>query len=190
MAKRLGWFKKQPPSWGLESATALALELLKPIRPPNLPFAWETYINQTRQQGSVGVHDRWIVTLIETAPGVVVASMPDIAERRNQTLRQEVHSPIELAAALSAWHDQIYWWSGRLTVNRLQPQKSYRVLQGFTDFHGGLFEAGQIMRFTGQHFVPYHGGYTLMFQPAPVYLQENQHQEILTNFDLYFEEAP
>ncbi len=189
MAKRLGWFKKQLPTWGLETATALALELLKPIRPPNLPFAWETYINPTRRQGSVGVHDRWIITLNETASEVILLTMPDIAERRSQTLQQEVCSAVELAAALEAWHDRIYWWSGRLTAYRLQPQKTYRVLQGFTDFHGGSFVAGQVMRFIEQHFVPYHGGYTLMFQPTPLYLQENQQSEILTNFDLYFEET-
>jgi hypothetical protein len=71
---------------------------------------------------------------------------------------------------------------------KLQPNKTYQVLQDFTDFYGTLIKAGTKLTFVSQSFVPYHGGYTFQFAEMAIYLQEDDHAAILSDFDLYFEE--
>jgi hypothetical protein len=70
----------------------------------------------------------------------------------------------------------------------LQPNHHYQVLQDFTDFYGTLITTGTKLTFLSQSFVPYHGGFTLQFAEMAIYLQEDDHAAILSDFDLYFEE--
>ncbi len=184
------WFRKKQVKWGLESATELALSVLKQGEPANLFFPLKAYVSQSLHKGFVGVHDRWIITVIEVEPGVIQLSMNDIKERRDQQLSLVIRSEAELNTRMEAWRVQVDWWCGRLTVYRLQPQKTYRVIQTFTDYYGSVFEAGQTLTFVSQNFLPYHGGYTLSFQSASIYLQEDVQDDILSNFDLYLEEVP
>lgn len=74
--------------------------------------------------------------------------------------------------------------------SRFQPNKTYQVLQDFTDYYGTLIKAGTKLTFVSQSFVPYHGGYTFQFAEMNIYLQEDDHTTILGNVALYFEEIP
>ena len=73
------------------------------------------------------------------------------------------------------------------TVYRLIPGAEYRVVQSFTDFYGGQFSQGEFLRFKEQHFLPYHGGHTIVFEQRSLYLQETENAEILDNFSNYIE---
>jgi len=73
------------------------------------------------------------------------------------------------------------------TVYRLIPGAEYRVVQSFTDFYGGRFNQGELLRFKEQHFLPYHGGHTIVFEQKSLYLQENENAAILDNFSDYIE---
>lgn len=72
---------------------------------------------------------------------------------------------------------------------RLKANQQYRIIQDFTDYYGTLIKAGTSLKFISQNFSPYHGGYTFEFAEMNIYLQEDDHAAILSNFDAYFQEA-
>ncbi|MFN8529261.1 MAG: DUF3601 domain-containing protein [Anaerolineae bacterium] len=150
------------------------------------------YLTSTFQQGTqglLGVRDRWIVTFEMSSETTVRVSMQDTGDHRDAALSAEAQNDEELRAILDLWWSRIEWWRQRLSAYRLQPGHVYRVLQSFTDYHGNRFEPGARLTYEQQHFLPYHGGYTIEFREATLYLQENEHSAILNAFDLYFEDV-
>jgi hypothetical protein len=75
------------------------------------------------------------------------------------------------------------------TVYGLIPGRQYRVVKLFTDFYGNLFQPGELLRFKERHFLPYHGGHTLIFVERSLYLQEDTNRGILENFSEYLAET-
>lgn len=71
------------------------------------------------------------------------------------------------------------------TVYGLVPGRKYEVLKSFKDFYGNSFEQGQVLRFKQRHFLPYHGGHTIVFEERSLYLQEDQNKDILDRFAEY-----
>jgi hypothetical protein len=71
------------------------------------------------------------------------------------------------------------------TVYGMRPGHEYEVMKSFTDHYGNLFEQGERLRFQQRHFLPYHGGHTIVFDGRTLYLQEDQNREILDNFSEY-----
>jgi len=76
------------------------------------------------------------------------------------------------------------------TVYGLIAGERYRVERPFADYHGNRFEAGEILRFKERHFLPYHGGHTLVFDERSMYLQEEEHASILGEFAKYVARFP
>lgn len=185
-----GWnlFKKKRQKWGLAVATEQALHALQQGEATDDPYPLKADVSRPLQKGFVGVRDRWIIALSETAPGEIHLSMSDIGERRESQLTLDVSSEAELIAGVESWRSRVAWWQGRLSVYRLQPGRTYRILQTFTDFYGSVFEVGRELIFESWNFVPYHGGHTLAFRSTSIYLQEDNQSDILWKFDLYFEE--
>ena len=48
------------------------------------------------------------------------------------------------------------------TVYGLVPGAEYQVMQAFTDYYNNQFQQGERLRFKERHFLPYHGGHTIM----------------------------
>jgi len=71
------------------------------------------------------------------------------------------------------------------TVYGLVPGAEYQVMQAFTDYYNNQFQQGERLRFKERHFLPYHGGHTIMFDDRPLYLQEDDNATILSNFSSY-----
>jgi hypothetical protein len=71
------------------------------------------------------------------------------------------------------------------TVYGMIPEREYRVIKSFTDHYGNEFKQGERLRFKQRHFLPYHGGHTIVFEGKTLYLQEDQNSEILDNFSEY-----
>jgi len=76
-----------------------------------------------------------------------------------------------------------------MTVYDLVKGRSYEVVRELRDFYGGVFPVGQRLVFTEYHFLPYHGGYTVVFGPVSMYLQEEANADILDQFDEYLREC-
>ena len=53
------------------------------------------------------------------------------------------------------------------------------------DYYGNSFKQGDVLRFRERHFLPYHGGHTVIFEERALYLQEKVNAEILDNFSEY-----
>ena len=73
------------------------------------------------------------------------------------------------------------------TVYGLVPGAEYRVVQSFTDYYGNRFQQGELLRFKERHFLPYHGGHTIVFNERPLYLQESENSDVLANFSAYIQ---
>ena len=89
----------------LKSATETALETLHRHYRAALPAGgssaplmnpFKSNINVALNIGSIGVHDRWILTLKPMPGGAVKASMHDIDSLRDQEIAQEVHTASEM----------------------------------------------------------------------------------------------
>ena len=66
-----------------------------------------------------------------------------------------------------------------MEIQHLTKGSQYKVQRDFADFYGNQFSQGDILTFVEYHFVPYHGGYTIVFQEKRLYLQEEQNAQIL-----------
>jgi hypothetical protein len=71
------------------------------------------------------------------------------------------------------------------TIYGMIPDREYQVMKSFTDHYGNAFEQGERLRFKQRHFLPYHGGHTVVFEGKSLYLQEDQNREILDHFSEY-----
>lgn len=72
-------------------------------------------------------------------------------------------------------------------VYGLNPGVTYRVIRQIKDCYGDVFPVGTELLFVRRHFLPYHGGHTLVFRPRPMYLQEDLNAEVLERLDAYLE---
>jgi len=71
------------------------------------------------------------------------------------------------------------------TAYGLTPGIKYKVVRSFKDFYGKSFNEHEVLTFKEQHFLPYHGGYTIIFVEISLFLQENTNKDILENFSEY-----
>jgi len=71
------------------------------------------------------------------------------------------------------------------TVYGLIQGAEYQVMQNFIDYYKNEFQQGELLRFKERHFLPYHGGHTIVFEQRPLYLQEEENAAILSNFSEY-----
>jgi hypothetical protein len=72
-----------------------------------------------------------------------------------------------------------------LDVQKLKRSARYRVRRAFADYYRNPCREGEILTFVEYHFLPYHGGYTLVFQERNLYLQEEENAEILNSLGTY-----
>jgi hypothetical protein len=72
-----------------------------------------------------------------------------------------------------------------LSIYTLQPGVCYAIRQSFVDCFGNHFEQGQRLTFRKRHFLPYHGGHTIVFEERTLYLQEDQNRSIIDEFSRY-----
>jgi hypothetical protein len=56
------------------------------------------------------------------------------------------------------------------SIHKLEKASQYKVRRNFVDIH----------------FLPYHGGYTIVFKERNLYLQEQENVNILDSFGDYF----
>ena len=75
------------------------------------------------------------------------------------------------------------------TVYDLARGTEYIVVESFTDYHGQRFLPGEHLRFRERHFLPYHGGHTLDFEPRAIYLQEEDQAHLLADLSRYLAPA-
>ena len=66
-----------------------------------------------------------------------------------------------------------------MQIPHLKQRAQYRVRQEFADFYRNQFSQGEILTFIEYYFVPYHAGYTIVFQERQLYLQEEENAPIL-----------
>ena len=72
-----------------------------------------------------------------------------------------------------------------IAIQDLKMHSQYRVLQDFVDFYQNQFRQGELLTFVESHFLPYHGGYTVVFQERTLYLQEEVSSDILGSLGEY-----
>jgi hypothetical protein len=70
-------------------------------------------------------------------------------------------------------------------IHNLKKGSQYRVRQDFADYYRNRFTEGERLTFVGSHFLPYHGGYTVVFKERTLYLQEEENSNILGSLGDY-----
>ena len=75
-------------------------------------------------------------------------------------------------------------------VNELKKGFRYTVQQDFKDFYQNQFTGGEGLTFVETHFLPYHGGYTIVFKERSLYLQEEENANILDSLSDYLKLVP
>ena len=70
-------------------------------------------------------------------------------------------------------------------IRDLKKGVQYRVQRDFADYYQNQFTQGEQLTFVDSHFVPYHGGYTLVFKERTLYLQEEVNSHILGSLGDY-----
>jgi hypothetical protein len=71
------------------------------------------------------------------------------------------------------------------SVYQLRKNWRYQVRRDFADFYNNRFSQGEVLTFIEYHFLPYHGGYTIVFQERTLYLQEEVNANILNSLGNY-----
>lgn len=72
-----------------------------------------------------------------------------------------------------------------IDIYSLEQDAAYIVSKGFTDCHGNVFAPGEMLTYLERHFLPYHGGHTIVFRERNIYLQEEQNKDIIDSFAEY-----
>jgi hypothetical protein len=76
-----------------------------------------------------------------------------------------------------------------LDIYTLEKDTAYNVSRGFTDFYGNVFASGETLTYVERHFLPYHGGHTIVFKERNLYLQEDENKDIIESFADYLARA-
>ena len=66
-----------------------------------------------------------------------------------------------------------------IAIHDLKQGSKYRVQRDFADYYQNQFTQGELLIFIESHFLPYHGGYTVVFKEKTLYLQEEANSNIL-----------
>jgi hypothetical protein len=164
-----------------------AVERIASFRTPER--RWVSRVSSNGMNGHVGSDDRWIVTLLAGDGVEISARRP--RERRDERLVRSLHTEADLDALAPELGELMTWWAGRLTVHSLVPGRLYRVGKKMVDHTSSAFQVGEELRFVERHFLPYHGGHTVIFNGTEgrerrMYLQEEDNRDILDDFDAYF----
>jgi hypothetical protein len=72
-----------------------------------------------------------------------------------------------------------------MDISTLEKDATYVVNIMFTDFYGNVFSPGELLTYVERHFLPYHGGHTIVFKERNIYLQEEENQDIIDRFADY-----
>ena len=74
-----------------------------------------------------------------------------------------------------------------MSLYTLEPGVVYIVARPFLDHWQQPFAVGEKLTFVQRHFLPYHGGHTLVFKEKSIYLQEDENADLINLFDQYLE---
>jgi hypothetical protein len=70
-------------------------------------------------------------------------------------------------------------------IYTLEKGETYVVSKRLTNFYGNVFAPGEGLTYVERHFLPYHGGHTLVFKERNIYLQEEENKDIIDDFAEY-----
>ena len=74
-------------------------------------------------------------------------------------------------------------------IYTLEKGTTYVVNRTFIDFYGNVFSPGETLTYAERHFLPYHGGHTIVFKERSIYLQEEENKDIIDSFAEYLSPA-
>lgn len=163
-------------------AAAVAHQLAELLRALTPDLTWELD-HRDPSHSSLTLADRMIVRLDERGDGVKarVVEPRQPGDDDPPILLRAAYDVTNLAHALS-WRARVA--PGTVVLHALRANAVYEVAEGFTDNHGQAFATGTRLTFVQRQFLPYHGGHTLCFREATIYLQEDE--EVCRAFDRYF----
>ena len=70
-------------------------------------------------------------------------------------------------------------------IHQLKRSARYQVCRSFIDYYKNEFHEGEVLTYVEYHFLPYHGGYTVVFKEKSLYLHEEENVDVLNSFGAY-----
>ena len=74
-------------------------------------------------------------------------------------------------------------------IYTLERDAAYVVSRCFTDYYGNEFAPGEMLTYVERHFLPFHGGHTIVFRERKLYLQEEENKDIIGSLAEYLSRA-
>jgi len=164
------------------TAAAAARQLAGRLRALTPDLQWVLDDRETAHS-SLALANRMIVRLEDHVDGVEarVIEPGQPGDDDPPILLRAAYDITNLAHSLS-WRARVA--PGTVVLHALRANAVYEVLQDFTDHHGHAFSVGARLTFVQRQFLPYHGGHTLCFREATIYLQEDS--EVCRAFERFF----
>ena len=164
------------------TAAAVARQLAERLRTLTPDLAW-VLDEHKAGHSSLALADRMVVTLEDHVDGVKarVVEPGQPGDDDPPIFLRAAYDVTNLAHSLS-WRARVA--PGTVVLHALRANAVYEVLQDFTDHSGRAFSAGTRLAFVQRQFLPYHGGHTLCFREATIYLQEDS--DVCRAFEHYF----
>lgn len=76
-----------------------------------------------------------------------------------------------------------------MDIYTLEEGATCTVRRRFADFYGSVFLPGETLTYAERHFLPYHGGHTIVFKERSIFLQEQANAEIIDSLAEYLSRA-
>jgi hypothetical protein len=164
------------------TSAAVAQQLVARLRTLTPDLAWVPDEHGTARS-SVAFGNRMIVMLEDSADDVEarIVEPGQPGDDDPPLLLRAAYDVTNLAHSLS-WRARVA--PGTVVLHALRANAVYEVVREFTDHGGRAFSAGTRLTFVQRRFLPYHGGHTLSFREATVYLQEDS--DVCRAFERYF----
>ncbi|HET7033008.1 MAG TPA: hypothetical protein VFJ48_07780 [Casimicrobiaceae bacterium] len=176
-------FSKISRFWsGRLTAAAAGRQLAERLRSLTPDLEW---LLDDRQAEALSLElPRRMIVMLEDRPGGIEARVVEPGQPGDDDppmlLRAE-YDVINLAHSLS-WRARVA--PGTVALHALRANAVYEVARPFADHTGRPFAVGTRLTFMERRFLPYHGGHTLCFREATIYLHEDG--EVCRAFGHYF----
>jgi hypothetical protein len=114
---------------------------------------------------------------------LILAAIPAVGGANTAVM--QIRSEADIALPSKPYSFSKAMSNNPLDIHGLKKATRYKVCQSFTDFYHNLFAEGEILTFVEVQFLPYHGGYTLVFKKRNPYLQEDENAKMLNSLGDY-----
>jgi len=170
---------------GRFTAGAAASQIVASLKSEAPQISWNVDRSDP-QRPRIAAPGRWTLTL-ENCRNGAEAHLAEPTEPGRDLPPFLLRAPYDAKSLVYTLAAKALMEPGSVSIYWLRLDAVYEVSTAFTDHYGTAFATGTRLTFRERHYLPYHGGHTLIFREASVYLQDDD--EPCRNFGRHFRVA-